>query len=303
MNREDFFILNKKVLEDFFSKDKIKKLSKNHPALKRWNLCDKLIKQGSAIKLPEDSENFLEIASMLLDNNFLLQTSGENVQKLFLGDFSNYGDDKVRRKIIAEVVDENKFLDVMTELTYAAWHISKNQKVIAYEEDGYPDFKIILENEKLPIVTECKCVHHNKNINRIEDVIRKAGKQIKNIKQDCYGLVVINIASKVNIKENIFVDISSVSDDLPPEVILIKNIAERSINLKNRAISGILLIWDDYSLIGNPEKDGKSLSILRKRSLLIKHKTPLFSLADNFFISTFGYTITQNITWTKRCGN
>lgn len=293
MNLKQFFLAQKQILEEFFSSEELMRLDPKHPALLRWDLCNKLLKQNGIVKWPEDKNDLSEIASMMLDNSFWSQITSGNVQDLSLGDFANYGDEIVRKKLLSEIIDEEKFFDVMTEISYAAWHLSKNHNISAYEKDGYPDFEVELDGLTLPIAAECKCVRPNKKNRRLKDLIKKAGKQIKKLGKDCYGLTVIDISSKIPEQDQI-------KDSLPPEVEVIKGIIEQSITSRNTAVSGVLLVWNDYAMLGKPPKEKKSLFVFRRRSILIKHQNPKFVLPEKIELEAIGNTITYSINWTPR---
>lgn len=210
-----------------------------------------------------------------------------------MGNFSNYGDETVRKRIYSEIIEGNKFFDKLTELAYAAWHLSEGNKVFAYEEIGYPDFKVCLKDVKLPIVTDCKRVNADTNDRRYAKVINKANKQIKVLNEKCYGVVVIDISKKIINPDNF-------SDSIPNEVERIGSLIQNAIRESNRCVSGVLLLWDDFVMHGIPGKDTHSLFAYRRRSRVLRHINPWQPLPEGVNLFKFGNTLTYRITWTPR---
>lgn len=296
MNTKIFFEAQNKILEELFGRKWFSEKSRkktNHPAYLKWKLCAKLISQNGIIKWPEDTHNFSEVADIILNNYFLLQCSGGNINKLELGSFANFGDDPVRKRLISVLQSETHFSSLMTELSYAAWHISKGHKVIAYEDEGYPDFQVIMNSTKLPLVTDCKRIFKDTNNSRLSKVITKANKQIKKIAIDCYGICVIDITEKIT-NNNHF------SDNIPQEVLDISSVVSKSIQTKNSSVSAVLLLWNDYVLHGIPETSPTSLFAYRRRGYLVSHSDPKYNLPKNIELFAFGNTITYRVTWKQR---
>lgn len=295
MNLIDFFKAQKTILEnlfgaDWFIKDVIKK--DNHPAYKRWLLSTKLIKQNGIVRWPEDKEKMSDIASIILDNFFIVKYSGGDLDRFTLGTFSNYNE-KVRKRIYTEIEDPSKFFDKLTELSYSAWHLSEGNEVIQYEEDGYPDFKVYIKDIDLPIATDCKRIKVDTQDNRFAKDITKANKQIKALNEECYGVVVIDISDKIR-NPDVF------SDEIPEEVERISRIVKSAILNFNSAVSGVLLIWDDYVMLGIPGKAPKSTFAYRKRNMVLRHSNPRKELPDGLNLFDLGNTLVYDINWTPR---
>ena len=177
-----FFEAHKKILEDLFGSqwflDNWKK-KLNHSAYSSWKLCLKLIEQTGVVKWPEDVQTLPDIAKVILDNHFILQCSGGDISNLRLGSFANYGNQSVKRRLNSVILTADGFRSIMTELSYAAWHISKGHKVTAYKEEGYPDFQVLAEDVTLPLVTDCKRIQKGSSDLRFAKVINKANNQVK----------------------------------------------------------------------------------------------------------------------------
>lgn len=297
---ELLFDSNRRLLEDlfgseWFSDTKLKKL--NHPAYKSWELCKKLIKQKGGLKFPDDVHRLPEISRIVSDIYTLLLCSSGNIQFLKLGLFENYGDDKVRRKIKSVIQDETGFKSLMTELAYASWHLSKGNFVTPFEEDSYPDFKVESSNFQLPLAADCKCILRNTNNSRFSYVVKKANKQIKKLNIDCYGLVVIDITEKIGL-------LNELLDTTPVEVLKISEIVSKALQSTNSSVSGVLLLWDDYIVQGDPQTVTESLVIYRRRYHLVKHNSPIHPLPEDRNLDeiglTYGFTMTNWVIWDKK---
>lgn len=290
------FESHKKILEDLFGKqwffDKWKN-KLNHPAYSSWKLCLKLIEQAGIVKWPEDIQALPDIAKVILDNYFILECSGGDISNLRLGSFANYGSQNVKRRLNAVIRTEDGFRSVMTELSYAAWHISKGHKVTAYEEEGYPDFQILAEDVTLPLVTDCKRIQKDSSDLRFARVINKANNQVKKLDIKCYGIAVIDITAKVT-SPNVF------SDEIPQSVLHIAEVAINAIQNDNSSISAVLLLWDDYVVHGEPGISPTSLFAYRRRSQLLKHRDPVHKLPEDIHLFDFGNTITYRVFGSPR---
>lgn len=277
-----------KILEDLFGQqwfsDRERKKS-SHPAYINWKLCLKLIKQAGLLKYPADLQILPDIAKVILDSQIILQCSGGDISNLILGSFANYGSQSVRRRLKQVILqpDGNGFKSVMTELFYAAWHISEGHKVTAYEEEGYPDFQVIEEDLSLPLVTDCKRIQRDSNDLRFAKVINKANNQVKKLGVQCYGIAVIDITEKVR-NPNVF------SDEIPQSVLHIKEIVSNAIQKDNSSISAVLLFWDDYVVHGDPRMSPDSLIAYRRRSQIVKHCDPMHNLPEEIRLFNLGKT-------------
>lgn len=260
-------ILERLFGEDWFKKDIYKKV--NHPAYNRWLLSEKLIKQNGLI-YPEDKMS--DIAPIIIDNMIIATYSEGDLDRFIMGNFSNC--DKKELKIICSVIeDPENFFDKLTELSYVAWHLLKGNKVVHREMDGYADIKININNLDLPFVAECKRIKADTKDKAFGRVINKANNQIKKLKEECYGLVVINISDKIKNSE--------ISDKIPEEVERIINIVQNTIKSDNSCVSGVLLTWDEYKLFGIPGESTESTFFYRKMVTIVRHLHPKKELPAN----------------------
>lgn len=272
-------ILERLFVQDWFIKDVDKK--NNHPAYKRWLISEKLFSQNGIIKYQEDI--MADIAQIIIDNGFLVEYSSGDLDRFVLGDFLNC-DEKVLNKIYSEIEDPSKFFDKLTELSYAAWHLLNGNKIIPYEEDGCADLKIIIKNLDLPIVVDCKRIKADTQDRRFAKDIVQANKQIKKLKEklkeECYGIVLINISDKI---KN-----SGILSEIPGDVKRIMNIVQDAIRSNNSSVSGVLLTWDEWGeyKIGIQE----STFVHAKKSVFVRHLNPKKQLPFKESLFNFGGT-------------
>ena len=181
----------------------------------------------------------------------------------------------------------------MTELSYAAWHISKGHKVTAYEEEGYPDFQVLTEDVTLPLVTDCKRIQKDSSDLRFPKMINKANNRVKKLGIQCYGIAVIDVTEKVT-NPNVF------SDEILQSVLHITEVVSDAIQKDNSSISAVLLLWDDYVVHGEPGTSHHSLFVYRRRSQILKHRDPVHKLPEEIHLFEFGNTITYRVFWSPR---
>jgi len=203
IDHRSFLETSKRVLEELFGAEWfLSPPRKRHPAYQRWVLCNELLIRDALIRLPEDQQHLREITQLVLDNYALFQATAGNLVPFELGSLANYGDESVRKRLKSVVQEPTKFLDVLVELNYAAWHKSRGHRVQAFENEGFPDFEVHIDDLPLPLVTDCKRVRASTTGRRFPKLVEKSNKQIKNLGKSCYGLAVIDISEKVQNPED-----------------------------------------------------------------------------------------------------
>jgi hypothetical protein len=212
---------------------------------------------------------------------------------LDLGSLANYGDEKVQRRLKAVMIDPDQFLDAMTELTYAAWHISKGHKVVATEDSGIADFSVEIPGLDLPIIADCKRLKRGTALRRLRDATSTANRQIKANRVAGIGLVVIDISEKVPNPQTF-------SDDIPPEIELAASEIARTVKSFNSAVSGVILVWNDY-LIKEIFVPRRQLFVaLRRRNKLVPHAAPKIPLPEHIGELLPGNTVTFKVNLDTR---
>ena len=291
-NKVNHFELQKRILEEMFTADWFLcdgPRKHTHPAYQRWNLCCDLIKKG--IRYPDHVDALPMITMMMMDNYALLECSHGNVDKGIFGELNCYGDVSVLSRIRSEITNPEKYGDVMAELAYAAWHLSRGHNISPANEQGVADFTINIPGLPFPVITDCKRVKKNTNDNRFYDIIKKANKQIKTSanSENCFGLVTIDVTDKI-------IAVRPLSDSLPSEIVHIGKLVESAIMQHNTSISAAIITWNDFTMLGRPPHEITSVA-LRKRSHLIKHKQPINTLPDSSILEEIGNTVEFNIYW------
>jgi hypothetical protein len=218
----DLIQAQKRLLEELFPagwflRENWRRLQ--HPAYIRWRLCADLLARKGRFRIPEEIELVHRFLSALLDNIALIDATRGALDAQKLGDLANYGDVAVCRRLRAEIQHPRAFLDVLVEVSCAAWHVSHRHEVTATEETGMPDLALGIPGWVLPIQTECKRVKKDAGYSRFKAVIRDGDRKIKRRSQRCYGLIYIDVSDRV--------DKAKFGDSLPDEIAKIQETVQR----------------------------------------------------------------------------
>jgi len=208
-----------------------------------------------------------------------------------LGTFSAYGDAKVRRRISSVIYEPRGFLSLLTELSFAAWNLSKGFAVTPYEHEGYPDFRVEMNDMDFPVVADCKRVSRESGVMRYKKIVDKANRQIKALGEECYGLVVVDIAERVP---------NALAFTIPGAVRSAVSSVHSALRNYNTSVSAALLHWDEYLFSGGPTRSPSSLCALQRRSLVVEHANPKHALPDDLPMREYAYTVDFPISWTPR---
>jgi len=289
----DFIKIQIKILESLFNKEWFtshRREIDRHPAYAKWKLCKYLISRNGKFKFPQDEKYLPLFCKILLDNASIIQCTKGSIKTFTIGRLANYGNSEVQKRIKNTIKKLDGYKSINTELQHAAWHLSHNHSVEAFERKG-PDQKVIIHSYKLPIFAECKTINKETNISRIKSIISKANKQIKNENCKAYGLIVIDLTEKT-------VNDNKLNDNIPVELEDIINETRRLLSNKYyKSISAALLFWPKVHIL-TPETPSSNKGIyvsLRTQSILVKHKTPNYPLNENINSLNFGNTIEMNI--------
>lgn len=290
MKRSQLFELQIKLLEELFPENWFNTTrEKQHPAWIRWNLCKQILRQGTIIRYPDQEKDFNVIARMILDSLIFVTLTKGNLDNFILGSIDSYGDQAVQKKIKSRITDAYQFEDLMVELSFAAWHMSKKHTVFPWEKDNLPDIKIQLSNNDIPVVAECKNIR-SASKNRINKVISKANSQIKAVSESNYGMVVLDISIPISVTE-------VTNDDLPEQIIEIITMVQSALSgSKNRSIKAAVLVWNDYMILGTPPE--MTQIAFRRRNFKIRHKHLKYDYVEDTEIFD-GYTVMYNLFWRK----
>ncbi|WP_190477712.1 hypothetical protein [Anabaena azotica] len=304
-NSVQHFTAQKNLIQGLFVHDdwlKICTRKPNHPAVRRYKICEQMIAQGGIIKFPENKDILPELTSILLDNYILSKVSGGNSASFSLGDFANYGDDKVRQQIASQLKEPDGFQSIMTELSFGAWFLNKKGfQLTATEDEGLADFKVDIDNYPVPIAVDCKHIDSNTNDTRYKKVIEKANKQIKRWKaslscQEIHGIVAIDVSQKMLHTNN---DFGKLLPNLKEIVNIIRNLLRKDYSY----VSGVLLICDSFEMSKEPGDASSTSYSFARSGLFIKHLNPVKPLPSYLaepFENQWGYEAGNLVNWKPR---
>ena len=120
-----------------------------HPAYVRWRLCVELLAREGHVRFPDDSDVVHTFLSAWLDHIAFIEATRGTVDAQELGNLANYGDEAVCRRFRAEIQEPKKFLDVLLEVSCAAWHVSRGHDVTATVDKGMPDLALEIPGWRL----------------------------------------------------------------------------------------------------------------------------------------------------------
>ena len=271
-----FFNAQLRLHEELFCSQWLKQNAvrgNRHPAVLRWQLCKRMIETKGRLSLPRDNPQLPALANTILDASSLVECTKGDIMSFSLGDLANYGDEAVQRRIRSVIKHPSQYLDLLTELHFAAWHFARGHKVIAYEDPGFPDHSIIIPSWRLPLVADSKRLQSSSSLNRVHDVVKKADKQIKQFKKACYGMAVLDLSEKLN-------NPRPLTDSFPQELIEVRNVVNNTIRDYYSAVSAVLLVWNEYSVLPPAGKGSVLMVILRRRSHILHHKLPRYRIEE-----------------------
>jgi hypothetical protein len=290
LQRNEFFALQKTILERLFPDKWFDLPRPNHPAYRRWKLCDDILKHGGAIRYPEQKESFAELARLVLDAAVFVTLTEGDMNQLKVGSLDLYGDNAVRRFIQTRITEADLFEDVMVQLAFGAWHKSEKHVVTPSEKEGFPDLEISIPPYTTPFVFECKRVKSGTK-NKIRKVITKANAQIKVPGKVVYGIATVDVSDVVG-------TLQVENDEVPSIVTQVASFARSALgNEFNRSVGAVILLWDDFLTYGKPPE--KTLIAFRRRYMIIRHPVPLLEVPLNAPLFN-GYTVEYTVSWEPR---
>lgn len=286
VNREDVIRFQCDLLVNIFGRSWFSShlnRKTEHPAFKRWCLCQKLLEQGCRLRLPRDRSHLYDFADMVLAHQIISICSGGVLGRFDFGTFVDYGDEFVRRRIKDIIDNPIAFESLLTQFSFGACHKSKGHTVEPFEHDGAPDFRVSVPSLQLPIIADCKHIGRGASLNRYKKVVGKANSQIKALGEVGYGLVVIDATHQ---QKSIERPLSG--DTMPQEIEQARLQIERVLQVSNSSVSAALLQWDSFVVLGNPrvatnghamERSG-AVMFLRRFCEIIRHRRPITPLPE-----------------------
>lgn len=188
-------------------------------------------------------------------------------------------------------------MSLMSEFSYAASHLLAKRSVRAFEDEGFADFMVTYPGLQYPLYADTKRIATGTSLRRYKSLIDKVNKQVKVSKNrtgtDGYGLGVIDITSHVGNQGQ------ADDDETPPEVDNIRSIVQGLLRKNYSSVSGIVLLWDSYSIMGspliympdNPTAPRSALIVMVRRNIVIRHKRPLLQLPEDERLFRSEYTV------------
>lgn len=245
-----------------------------HPALLRWIEAGHLEKKPTIARSDHIARSRW-VSTLTFESYMLATVSGGDVGTFTVGTFSNYGDESVRRRIRAVVDHPLHFLSVLTELSYAAWHIDRGHAVTATEETGKADLVIRVPGLSMPIVADCKRVGRDSLIERFPKLITAANRQIKAHGVRGYGVAVLDVSDWVSdasaIQRTRDPQREPISDAVPVEISKAQAVCAGALRQHNSSVSCALIIWNEFLFIGPDDAHGHTLCILRRRCAQVRN--------------------------------
>jgi hypothetical protein len=164
----------------------------------------------------------------------------------------------------------------MTEFRCSASFISRGYSVIAFEEEGFLDFKATSLDGKKEFLFDCKRINKDSNNKRYKSVIEKANKQFKrydnHTEEDLPGIVYVStpIVEYRNPKK-----FPGTVSTTPSSLMALKEEVEKVISTSYTSVNGVFLSWSEKTIVGklNSFVSGAVLQGL-VGSVFVKHKQP-----------------------------
>jgi hypothetical protein len=261
-----------------------------HPAYVQWSLFTRLVNESDPRFGPADPSVLLR---GLLDSMATVMATEGSIVELRLGDLSNYGDAAVRQRLAQVVQNPTQFRDVMVEVYCAASLKAKGHLVTATEEVGFPDLTIRVEGWEFPVAAECKRLSKGPNRIRLQDVIKKANRQVRRAASPAYGVLYLDVSDWVSEQYSL-----GQSVDKPS---VVQGWVAELLRQYYSSLSGVVLLWRD--VIPGPMLSGESamLYILRCNSRFVRHGAPIRPLPDDSEKLELRFTIGVKLPFSHRC--
>ena len=182
---------------------------------------------------------------------------------------------------------------MLTELHYAAWHVSRGHGVTAYEESNWADFRVTLPGLVFGGVSECKRIDAAAGDRRIAKEITEANRQIKAVPGSHYGVAVLDVRDRVPHQQGLI-------DAVPEAVLLMREQVTQAIRKHNSSVNVVILVWDDFVVGGAPPGENRPTGVVyRRRSVLIPHAAPKTAHSVPSDLLAFGHTVAYRLLWDR----
>lgn len=292
MDRIEFLRRNQRVLEGLFPPGWfLSARRQHHPAYLRWDFCRTLIERNGMLRFPEQAAEFPLLGRILLDSAVLVALTRGDPGQLTLGNIDLLGDGPVQQKIRSRLPDSNQYEDVMVELSTAASLQTRGYQVRLVEREGHPDLHVHLPRRSEPLLVECKRLSTD-SPDRLHRHIKKADQQLAKghaeVGGRAYGVLVLD-ASPV-------VSAGRVVDDALPPVLetLLGRIELELASGRRPSIGTVLVLWDDYMVLGTPPE--RTMVAFRRRVRRLSQLGSIRAVPDDEPLVE-GWTVTYTLIW------
>ena len=251
------------LLEAFMPPNWFATSHRKHRAYRRWELCKALAENGGKLATSAPPAAYQEIVSTMLDTLLLSKVSGSDYEQNIVGSFERYGDKRFSAFRRSRVLEPQGFDDLMTELAYGAWEVMQGAHVDPIELQGQADMLVNRVSTNFRVVAECKRLTVS-TPNRVQAIVKKANKQIRNTLRLVPGLLIVDITPALGGRDR--PNDVNVGDEL--ETLFQGAVGTK----KNRAISAVVLVWDHYEHVVS--STGRVEGLLQRRRQVIHHNVP-----------------------------
>lgn len=301
----DLFKAQKRFIRELLGEEVFNKLSRQkgdrHPAIEAIDICERMINQNQILKWPEDESVIDKILATVLDSYIIIKCSGGEVNEFTLGNFANYGEPQVRKRLVTRLEDRTDFLSLMTELSCAAsFYKNPNYHLTALDDEtSAPDFKLISACPPSTITFECKRMMAKQiSENNIKGDVNKANKQLRKFSQKCgheiCGVLILDLSTFIKPQR---VTLNEHLRKIPPDVYKAKEKIANLIKSNYSSVSGVLILWNEYQLFNS---GSKSLFTFHKRGVFVPHQVPKQKMLPGIIKPDWGYTLGLPVQWKER---
>jgi hypothetical protein len=264
-----------RLLEVVFEDSDLAKLRARHPehpAVKQYDRLVSLSERG--LLWPNDFESVNAFSTVGLD--FLTWTPQSPQADIW--EVVGKG-----KSTVPMLKSPSQYQDEMAELFVLGWLAGQGVPSRRIDVVGKPD---VLVNEEWPI--EVKRLHVGAGSNRINEVLKKANSQIKNVNPDGGGSVYIGVER--NPRRQAFDD--RIPNDVLPVVEAVRSGLNRGLL---RSVTHVIIGWDDVLVVGEPP--GRVVYAFRRRSTLVTHPEPRVPPQFSREQLEFGRTVTAAVEY------
>jgi hypothetical protein len=170
---------------------------------------------------------------------------------------------KRRGQIRSDLAIASKYGDIMAELYCLGWMRKRPWKANLNDEDSesLPDINI---EEPANASAEVKRIHVGTKVSRIDSIVKKANRQLRNVSPATSGLLYI-IVDREGSR-------ATFDDRVPNDIHRYLAAVERRMRSDScRSIGATVVVWDDFFMF--TDRPERIVSYVRRRSATVKHSS------------------------------